>query len=381
MELKDFMINHKNWEELLTNEPYNLKVSRKDGFVLLKYNQITSDFSIPLVREARGIIFKEDTLKVVCRGFDKFFNYGEPNAATIRWDTAEVLEKVDGSLIKIWKYDGKLRISTNGTIDAYDAESGIGRSYGDFVFEILTTDQKIFLEKSLDEGITVLFEFVSPYTQVVIPYNELKLYFLGVRENKSKREFSIEELELMDWYKVFYDYPKRYKLRTLEDVCAVAENLPWDEEGFVVVDKHFNRIKIKSPEYIKAHYTRNNGVITVPHLITVVIEGEEQEFLSYCGEYKEELMYIKNEMNGLRLYLDEAITEFFCVIDKPKKEFALYIHDNIPNLMWDFCFKFYDKKVLNGDEYTKSWNADKWAKNLKSFKEIRDEEEKETIGI
>ena len=72
IELRDFILSHENWEELLVAEPYNLKISRDDGYVLFKYNQVFSDFNIPLVREARGIIFRESDWECVCHPFDKF---------------------------------------------------------------------------------------------------------------------------------------------------------------------------------------------------------------------------------------------------------------------------------------------------------------------
>lgn len=109
--LLEFIQNHPNdWEEKLSSDPYNLKISRDGLYVMFKYNQLSSDFSNPIVREARGIIFREDNWKCVRRAFDKFFNYGEPNAAEIDWNTAKVQTKIDGSLISAW-FDDK-----NGTI-------------------------------------------------------------------------------------------------------------------------------------------------------------------------------------------------------------------------------------------------------------------------
>ena len=59
LKLLEFILNHNNWEELLTKDPYNLKINRDNGYIIFKYNQLCSDFSLPEVREARGIIFRE----------------------------------------------------------------------------------------------------------------------------------------------------------------------------------------------------------------------------------------------------------------------------------------------------------------------------------
>lgn len=96
LELRDFIFSHENWEELLTTDPYNLKISRDGDYIMFKYNQLSSDFTIPLVREARGIIFRESDWECVSHAFNKFGNWGENYCPNIDWSTASVQEKVDG---------------------------------------------------------------------------------------------------------------------------------------------------------------------------------------------------------------------------------------------------------------------------------------------
>ena len=40
LKIQEFIKAHDNWRDLLSAEPYNLKISDDDGFVLFKYNQI-----------------------------------------------------------------------------------------------------------------------------------------------------------------------------------------------------------------------------------------------------------------------------------------------------------------------------------------------------
>ena len=121
-ELGLFCHMHDNWEELLTQEPYFLKIKEDGPYVIFNYDQIRSDFNNPIVREARGIIFRKgEWNNPVCWAFNKFFNVQESFADEIDWSTAFVTEKVDGSLIKVW-WDGDWKVSTNGCIDAWKAE-------------------------------------------------------------------------------------------------------------------------------------------------------------------------------------------------------------------------------------------------------------------
>lgn len=119
--LQKFIKNHpENWEQKLTSKPYCLKISRDLGVICFNYNMLDSDFSQAIVKEARGLCLYENTFEVACHSFDKFFNYGEPNAAVLEWKSVKAQEKIDGTLMKLWfnKVTNSWTLSTNKTIDA-----------------------------------------------------------------------------------------------------------------------------------------------------------------------------------------------------------------------------------------------------------------------
>ena len=77
-------------------QKFKLKVKVYEHKLHLKYDQIESDMSAKEVQECRGLILNKETLEVISMSFYKFFNHGEGHAAKIDWNTASVLEKVDG---------------------------------------------------------------------------------------------------------------------------------------------------------------------------------------------------------------------------------------------------------------------------------------------
>ena len=368
LELREFILSHDNWEELLTAEPYFLKVSRDDRYIMFKYNQVFSDFNIPLVREARGIIFRESDWECVCHPFDKFGNYGESYCPEIDWKTASVQEKVDGSLIKFW-YDNGWHISTNGTIDAFKANLN-NVKYENFGQLVLDAIRKVFANEHdffniLDPKCTYMFELVSPYNRVVIPYEEIKLYFLGMRERDTGEELNPEELD----ESLYFSIPKRYTLHSLEDVQKAANALSWDEEGYVVCDANFSRVKIKSPSYVMAHYVRNNNTINIERLIQIVLDGEQEEFLIYASDYADELHDVEEAMHGIASKSVESMRVLFGA----QYEFINrgdYAHEVIkrPVYMKDFLFHCYDERIFW--DYAKSWSIDRWVKAINEFKNI-----------
>lgn len=281
MKLLDFINTHDNWDDLLIAAPYKLTIKYKGAYVLFMYNQLESDMTLPEVLEARGSIFTwneaAQKYECVCRPFDKFFNYGEVGASEIDWKSAYIMEKVDGSLIKLWYHKGGWHISTNGSIDAFDAKIADGKIYP-FDFGLLFIGAftrnggggKIpeFLER-LDKRFTYMFELVSPETQLIVKYDEPAIYYLGKRCTETGVESGNRlETNIMRQYGI--KTPKVYPLRTLEDCVAAVENFSKQEEGFVVNDKYYNRVKIKSPAYLEAHRIHNNGLLTPRRIVNAI---------------------------------------------------------------------------------------------------------------
>ena len=320
MQVLDFMNSRSDWEELLTQEPYNIRVKHDGDYILLKYGQLDADFSIPIVRECRGAIFylnESGRYECVCRAFDKFGNYGESYVPEIDWTSAIVEEKVDGSLIKVWHHNDQWHVSTNGTIDAYKAEvDGLGVTFGN-IFDKAVGDKEFFFGR-LDKNMTYMFELVSPETRVVIPYPNTKLYILSCRDMRTMKECDAHDTELM--FRCNISYPKTFSLGTLEECLAYVQTMTKDEEGFVVCDKNFNRVKIKSPEYLVAAHLRNNGAITPRRIINMIKDNMIDDFLAYCPAYIGMVDDIVEQLDCLRCELMCSWTKVAHIADR--KEFA-----------------------------------------------------------
>lgn len=252
-----------NWRELLADK--QIKVKDDDVLPISIFNyEIMADFSDPVVQEARGIIINTMTLEVAAWPFRKFFNSHETYADPIDWNSARVQEKIDGSIVKLWHLIGdQWMLSSNSCINASDVKLNFGYTALDLIEE---TDEFAYLENlikngELDERNTYIFELVGPKNQVVIKYDKAQLYHIGTRCNETGEELGTGQ------FAGFIMSPKEYPLHSLEDCLRAAKELNKnidypDNEGFVVVDKNYHRIKVKAPEYLICHHTVNNGQIT-----------------------------------------------------------------------------------------------------------------------
>ncbi|MDR1205441.1 MAG: hypothetical protein LBL26_08165 [Peptococcaceae bacterium] len=344
LKITEFIHEHREWEARLAEAPYFIRTKRDEPYVLLKYEQYASDFTNPLVRECRGVILDEENgYRPVCVPFFKFGNYGESYVPDIDWATARVQEKIDGSLIKLWYDRGAWRTSTNSTVNAKNAASQ--NAYSEELTGITFYD--LFWEAwenangrldRLDKGCTYLFELTSPRNRVIIRYEETGIWHIGTRDNQTLKEFETD---------IGIRKPKEYPLRDLADVVAAAEKLSGDGEGFVVVDGHYSRVKVKSPRYVMlAHLL--SGVSTEKNILSLILKGETEEFITYFPEYANDIDQMNRRFDSLVGELEkEAAALRDLKFDSRKDMAAVVTKMKYPA----FLFAVSDGKVASAREW------------------------------
>lgn len=353
MSLLEFINSVKNWKEILSAPPYNIIIKEEDDYILLKYNQLSSDFSFSIVRECRGcIISYDDTLDkyvYVCRPFDKFFNYGEDYANEIDWSTAKCTEKIDGSLIKVWYDLGRWHISTNGNINAFNAFiNGSDTSFGDLFERCLKkyTDEywEDFCNRHLREDCTYMFEITSPESQVVIPYED-NLYFLACRENYNGK-YTNDSIP-------YIKKPNIYELNSLDKVVKFISLWEGLKEGIVVSDAQGRRIKVKSAKYLEAAHILNNGKISDKSILKLILNEQVDDFTSQTNFYTKQIEEVKNKLNALIDIMNKTWEENEKYATGSKIDFAMVVKENKYK---DFLFKKFINRDLTSFEYLQNQN-------------------------
>ena len=330
LQIIEFMNNNENWEEILAKPPYGIKTKRDGDYILLKYDQLNSDFNLKIVRECRGIIitFRDGKYIPIAVPFFKFGNYGESYAPKINWKNAAVMEKIDGSLIKFFYDNEEWHIATNGQIDAFEISiNDEGLTFGDLVFKALGGQEQFSkLTYLLDRNFTYMFELVSPITQVVIPYPNTELYYLGARDMITMREDRLKDNSIM--VKFGIKQPKYYAtIHDIDECIRNANEMSKDNEGFVVVDDCYNRIKVKSPEYLRAAKLNNNNKITIKRVVEMMREEQLDDFIAYCPQHEEMVNKVIGALKEMEKECAkewDEVREFAC---KEKKEFVSIVKD------------------------------------------------------
>ena len=185
----------------------------------------------------RGLVF-DDEGNQVSYPFKKFFNIEEKKHTST--EHFEIYEKVDGSLITVFNYNGEWVVSSRGSF---------------------TSDQAIAAQKlfnrfkvdMLDPNATYLFELIAPWNRIVVDYGDAEeLILLGIKSKEY--ECNYEELVVVSRYLGC----KVTQLFHFEDYTEI-QKLNWaNTEGFIVRFSNGDRCKIKFVDYVKLHRVLTN---------------------------------------------------------------------------------------------------------------------------
>lgn len=298
--------------------------------VLFKYDMIDSPMANPICQEARGLVLdRSNNWKVISWPFKKFFNYGEGHAAKIDLSTAMVLEKVDGTCITLYFWNGEWRTQTLGMLDA---DGCVNNIFPPTTFaKLFNTTLGVDITPALLSCYIYTFELATPYNRIVTRYANDRIVLLSIRDMTTLEEVPWGG-EVFSWlYSKIYsvapivELPKGYPVAvtSLDEIATMASQLPTMEEGYVVVDAKFNRVKIKNPSYLALLHLKESSSSSVKALVSLVLKNEGPEFLAYFPEFKDQYDRISLAIGALKDQLT-AVWESTRAIEV-QKDFALAV--------------------------------------------------------
>lgn len=347
--VQNFLRNGGTVEQL--QERFKVKVKAHGlypNLLQFKYDQIESPMHEPIVQQCRGMILDSaNNWEIVAWPFNKFFNYGEGHAAKIDWETAEVQEKLDGSLIIMYHYDGKWNVATSGTPDASGEVNGCGVTFAELFWRVWSESGYDLPEKVYSPNVTYMFELMTPYNRVVVRHGENRIVEIGERWIRGCTEANAmfaeygsgsmtedgDECHLpglggcVDWEGPIPHIPspvRSFPLQSIDDIQRTFEKMdPLQQEGYVVVDDNFNRVKVKHPGYVAIHHLRDG--FGPKRILELVRTGEVPEFLAHFPEWTDVFNEVKTRYDYLVQHLEmvyEANRH-----RETQKDFALWVKD------------------------------------------------------
>jgi hypothetical protein len=194
-----------------------------------------------------------------------------------------------------------------------------------------------------------MFELISPDTQVTVPYEHDGLYYLGQRHKLFHEEwYNYNQV----WKEFGIGEPKVYKLNSLKDCVDLVAEFSKDEEGVVVCDANFNRIKVKSPEYLIAAHCANNGKLGLRTAVRLIREDKVDDFLAYAPIHQEKMELVISAYEDMIAELIASFAEVKHLCWMSKKDFVetLNLRD-LTKLGYNYSLWKYEHRELRFKDY------------------------------
>lgn len=244
-----------------------------------------------ITRACRGTVFRldqEGRWVLVAGGFLRFYNLGEAPEIEKKFDWLSFYaqEKWDGSLVKLFNWQGKWIVSSSGTpTGSAPIHPDYEGSFSDLYWEAF--HRKRYNLDKLDPSIIYVQELITPFNKIVVNY----------KHNWSIIDLCCRSAETFE--EVRHPHPQCKALipylANATEVKQYVEQRPGTEhEGLVLVDCHGNRLKVKSEEYVSLSYMSRGG--RKPNLVPLWQFGNLQELVDNFPSLWEEVETFKSKV-------------------------------------------------------------------------------------
>eukprot|EP00658_Telonema_sp_P-2_P007941 TRINITY_DN12963_c0_g1_i2.p1 TRINITY_DN12963_c0_g1~~TRINITY_DN12963_c0_g1_i2.p1 ORF type:complete len:519 (+),score=106.75 TRINITY_DN12963_c0_g1_i2:53-1609(+) len=252
-----------------------------------------------VLAQSRGTIYAKPTPEVpydelyrcVCLPFVKFWSVGEAHAEPIPEpfnEGVEVLEKLDGTITKLFYHAGRWRLASNSKLSTDEPRAKRGGQSTMQAFVRALERAGLTLEALFERlccRTTYFFELLDPSSVIVVPVPDYRLVHIGSRDMNTLHEVDCD---------IGISKPRAHALMSMKECVEAAASIPWHQgEGFVVTDRRapghsWRRVKVKSRSYLRVHNATTNVLANdvVGFCLDTWLNGESSEILAYFADFK-----------------------------------------------------------------------------------------------
>ena len=156
--------------------------------VCLTYNQLNTPKN-EVTNECRGIVINKDTLEIICYPFTRFSDYNPKIDIGFNKNNFKCYEKIDGSLMSVYFWKDKWRVSSKSTCDAHGVIPDLNITYSEYFWSVF---EKLKYKFPQYLNCTYIFEFKFPSdVQFITKTYEESITLIGIRNNDFFNEISI----------------------------------------------------------------------------------------------------------------------------------------------------------------------------------------------
>ena len=354
----------KSYKDLNTEE-FNIKPVRvgalQEDFFLVTPTDMGTQWNDDNARYRSALVRASDGA-VVSQGFGKFVNFGEkPDFQP--WDNSwpvEARHKMDGSLLIVSKYKGKIIARTRGTVDARQLPNGHEIDF------LIQKYPKAFDCWILDRNYSLLYEWTTPNNIIVLrEHNEPTLTLIGMVYNPTCEYESQTTLDAMSKY-IGVGRPDEHMYSSVEE--CISDVSAWvGKEGVVLYSPDGQTLKkIKAEAYLQLHRIAT-GVKGVKNVLDLWLAAPEkfdtvEAFYTYvettldfeiAEKISDEMIAVVSAWNEfdahiqeLRRFVSAYVSTHDCTATDYRKSFALLVQKNYTDWRSGLAFTLFVGKDI-----------------------------------
>ena len=302
--------------------------------------------------------------EVISAGFPKFTNWGEnpdhfPVPNSLKHCT--VVEKLDGSLLIVSKYNGQYVLRTRGTVDASTMANG-------FELELFKSTILNKLQDNNDTwGYSIIWEWLSPINKIVLSYGDEPMWkLIGFIDHT---DYSLATQDMLDAMAKKYDLlrPEIYTFTDISDMLQIVDK--WqNKEGVCLYSKNDQVIhKIKASKYLLLHHLKSE-LSSLEKVLDVWLEQGMPDYRTFYNyifttfdfELAEQIKGTisricdaKKEVDMIVIGMNEFVNNRLKTLPTRKLQAEQVISAYGNTNRASFLFKLLDGKSLGKEEYKK----------------------------
>jgi hypothetical protein len=312
-------------KKFLESDDYQLIVKEDNDFPELYMVTYDKDKEIKnnISKQCRGLILEKNTNKIVCYTFNKGIDYDididEINDLKgLDWNSTKIERSIDGTQIRLYYYNNEWRYATTRCIDAKKA-----RWFSSLSFYDLFKDADNIDYEKLNKNYCYSFVLCHPKNRIVVKYDYPYIIHVMTRDMITLKEIDVN---------IDIKKPEIFYFKSFDELINDAKNTDNLEEGYMLCDKNYNRMKIKNNSYKKIKKLRGNTNNLFYHYLQLKYENTLDLFLSFYPEYK-------NKFNLFDLDIRNLAKE----IHKIYMNKHVFGNPYIPKYMKNFIYKLHGK--------------------------------------
>lgn len=297
--IQEYLRSGKTLTDLKQEYHIDSIVNKELDVVVFNYTPLTP-LNTEIGREARALFLQLKTWFVVGKSIGGFLDIHSKDISStlnnFNWSKAKAYNKYDGCLVVLYYYKDEWRLgtrfSTDGKCNVFSPNSGESEIHWINVFKNTLVEYGMQWEHFitlLDEYKYYTFELCTPWNRNTVIYPNSLIKLLAIVDSNTLLEDELNEPKL----KVFE--PEFELVNSIDDVHSLISKNddPLENEGYIVVDDKFNRIKVKNPKY---------------------------DALSFNSYSVDDFKSLKNYSNEIRLLV--SALDYYCVVCVPNPGFG-----------------------------------------------------------